>query len=87
MPLVQLGALRTRLTSGNTAKMLGAAASGLVDGMLIEKDAGEIWLVKNIVGAILPFIGIKNDLIDGFSTHSLGNATMILVIALGKRSK
>ena len=86
MPLA-LTQLKARLMTGNTAKLVGAAASGLIDGLIIEKDAGEVWLVKNIVGAILPFIGIKNDLIDGFSTHSLGNATMILTIALAKRSK
>lgn len=87
MPLVQLSALRTRLTSGSTAKMIGAAASGFIDGLIIEKDAGEVWLVKNIIGAILPFIGVRNDLVDGFATHSLGNATMILTIALAKRAK
>ena len=77
--------LKTRLMTGNTAKLVGAAASGFIDGLIIEKDAGEVWLVKNIVGAILPFIGIRNDLVDGFATHSLGNATMILTIALAKR--
>lgn len=88
MPITvaKLSEIGRQLTSGRYSEYVGAAASGVLDGILIETEHGGLWLVKNIVGALMPFVlGSKYGVVEGFAKHSLGNAAMILVLSIGKR--